>query len=97
MGMFASLSDSIATAYPHSFTFVGLDYGWGKRIGNNQTVQSIVGGSFNADVQPAYYNYGLFGFFGYYATFGAGIGYKGIYQVAERHQVTGQIEIPVAS
>jgi hypothetical protein len=91
------LDDSIATADNHSFTFVELDYGWGKWLGKNQVIQSLVGGSFTIDIQASNYNYGIFGFFGYYATFGAGLWYKGIYQVSDRHRITGQAEIPLVS
>jgi len=83
------------TAYPHSFTFVGLDYGWGKWFGKSPTFQSLIGASFNVDIQSSTYQYGLFSFFGYYASMGAGIWYKGIYQFSERHRLSGQVELPL--
>ena len=83
------------TAFPHSFTFIGLDYGQGHWIGDQKT--SLIGGSINVDVQAMTYQYGRFSFFGYYANFGLGAWYKHIFKLSERHRLTVQVEIPLVS
>lgn len=89
------LDDSLVTAQPHSFTFVGLDYGMGHWIGKRKN--SLIGGSINVDIQAMTYQYGLFSFFGYYANFGLAAWYKHIFQLADRHRLTAQIEVPLVS
>ena len=89
------VDDTIGTAYPHSFTFIGLDYGMGQWIGEQKN--SLIGGSFNVDVQAMNYQYGRFSFFGYYANFGLGAWYKHIFQLAEKHRLTAQFEVPLVS
>ena len=89
--------DETETAYPHSFTFIGLDYGQGYWLGDTDKKQSLLGGSINVDIQAMNYNYGRFSFFGYYANIGLGVWYKHIFQLAERHRLTAQIELPLFS
>lgn len=91
------LDGETETAYPHSFTFVGLDYGLGHWIGDNSKNQSLLGGSVNIDIQAFTYQYGRASFFGYYATIGLGVWYKRIFQLAERHSLSGQVEVPLLS
>lgn len=91
------LDGAAETAYPHSFTFIGLDYGQGYWIGGNDKTQSLLGGSINVDIQAMTYQYGRFSFFGYYANFGLGAWYKHIFQLTDRHRLTAQIEVPLVS
>lgn len=91
------LDGETETAYPHSFTFVGLDYGLGKWMGKGGKIQSLAGGSINTDIQALNYQYGRASFFGYYATIGIGIWYKGVYQLSEKQRISGQVELPLVS
>lgn len=85
------------TAYPHSFTFIGFDYGAGKWLGDNVKSPSILGGSINMDVQAMTYQYGRSSFFGYYATFGIGVWYKKYFDLGDRHHLSAQVELPLVS
>ncbi len=85
------------TAYQHSFTFIGLDYGQGYWLGDTDKKQSLLGGSINMDIQAMNYNYGRFSFFGYYANIGLGVWYKHIFQLSDKHRLTAQIELPLFS
>lgn len=83
------------TAYPHSFTFVDLDYGWGQWLDTKK--QSLIGGSLNLDVQAMNYQYGRASFFGYYSTIGLDVWFRQHIQLSERHSLSAQIEVPLVS
>ena len=91
------LDGETETAYPHSFTFIGFDYGAGKWLGDNVKSPSILGGSLNMDVQAMTYQYGRSSFFGYYATIGAGLWYKKYFNLGDRHHLSAQVEVPLVS
>jgi hypothetical protein len=85
------------TVFPHSFTFIGFDYGAGKWLGDNVRSPSLLGGSLNMDVQAMTYQYGRSSFFGYYATIGIGVWYKKYFHMGDRHQLSAQVEVPLVS
>ena len=83
--------------FPHTFTFIGFDYAVGRWIGEDSKNPSLLGPSINMDVQAMNYQYGRSSFFGYYSALGLGAWYKQYYQLADRHQLTAQVEIPLVS
>ena len=91
------LDGEVETAYPHSFTFVGLRYGLGKYLGQAKAPRSMLGTAINLDVQALNYQYGRSSYFGYYSTIGLSIWYK--YKIAqwEKSRLTGRIEVPLVS
>lgn len=87
--------DEVATAFPHSLTFISLEYGQGKYWNENK--RTLIGGEINLDVQALNYQYGRSGFFGYCSTIGLHAWLKRVIVRTEKNQITARIELPLVS
>lgn len=85
------------TAFPHSFTFVDLDYALGKSVMETSHGRLIIGGTFLSDVQAMYYVYGRISSFGYYAQIGLGGFAQYRHSLGENHLLTATIQLPLIS
>lgn len=85
------------TAFPHSFTFVDVDYTLGKRVMQNQHAQLIVGGAFLTDVQAMYYVYGRISSFGYYAQLRLGGFVQYRRHFGNKHMCAASLQLPLVS
>ncbi len=85
------------TAYPHAITAVAANYGAGKAIWQNGSLQGVLGGAFNIDVQPVNYQYARISSFGYYSRFGLSAWYRQSYRLTGNQSFAARVELPVVS
>lgn len=83
------------TAYPHSISFIDLDYQFGKPLHAIQDGQLTLGGHFFTDIQVMNYAYGRISNFGYFASIGVGI--FGTYKVRinEKGSIQSTLRLPL--
>ena len=89
--------DSIATAYPHDFTFAQIAYGHGFSIGKRDTLRPTAGFAVQMDIQAMTYQYGRFSFFGYYSTTALNVWYRHTFPIGNKSRIIGMVEAPLVS
>jgi len=82
-------------AYPHSFTFIHLDYKIGKRVWSNSKAGFTTGLLYATQLQLLNYAYGRIGSFGYYSTFGLGVFGRYTYQLTSKSELRTSLQLPV--
>lgn len=85
------------TTYPHSFSFINLQYLFGFNIKNSNQTTIFAGPGFLTDVHALNYSYGRISNFGYYSSFSIG-GFIYYHQsITPVSSISANIKIPIVS
>jgi hypothetical protein len=85
------------TAYPHNFTFIDLEYLFGKEKKLDKKSSFTYGGLFGSKVQVLNYVYGRISSFGYFSSFALGGFGQYSYQLGDNSALTAGLQLPVFS
>lgn len=90
-----AINGETKVASQHFFTFIDLDYAFGKEIKKTEKSTTTVGALVATDVQVLNYVYGRIGSFGYYSNIGLGGFISKEYTLSEKSRISGRFALPL--